>query len=246
MTVAPSMQNDLLVRWGVRENCGMEWINPIIILWIQTFERDYCYLRSSCRRNETASAGMICEQGRPMSWLRAVVMLRTLRLKGIWLLLKDSAIAWDNDNIAQQGAALSFFTVFSLSPLLILVIVLSSVGFGQEAASGHLVSQIRGLIGIDGANFVQSLITNAYQSGSNVLAAIVSVVMLLLGASAVFVQLRDSLNSNLARSAKTDGHHSRIPWGQAPLVCHDTGNRFPSAGIPYSQRSSGSNERLPE
>lgn len=121
--------------------------------------------------------------------------MRTPRLKNIWLLLKDSAIAWDDDNIGQQGAALAYFTVFSLSPLLILVIVLSSFGFGQEAASGHLVAQIRGLIGIDGARFVQSMITNAYESDSNVLAAIFSVVILLLGASAVFVQLRDSLNA---------------------------------------------------
>jgi membrane protein len=121
--------------------------------------------------------------------------MKTLRLKSIWLLLKDSAIAWDNDNVGQQGAALSFFTVFSLSPLLIIVIVLSSFIFGQEAASGHIVSQIRGLIGIEGASFVQSLITNAYKSDSSALAAIFSVVMLLLGASAVFIQLRVSLNT---------------------------------------------------
>jgi membrane protein len=121
--------------------------------------------------------------------------MKTLRLKSVWLLLKDSAIAWDNDNIGQQGAALAFFTVLSLSPLLILVVVLSSFGFGQAAASGHLVSQIRGLIGIEGAQFVQSLITNAYKSGSNLPVAIFSVVMLLVGASAVFISLRDSLNT---------------------------------------------------
>ncbi|MCX6122806.1 MAG: YihY/virulence factor BrkB family protein [Ignavibacteriales bacterium] len=121
--------------------------------------------------------------------------MKTFHWKNIWLLLKDSAIAWDDDNIGQQGAALSFFTIFSLSPLLILVIVLSSFGFGQEAASGHLVAQIRGLIGIEGAQFVQSLITNVYKSHSNVLATIFSVVMFMLGASAVFVQLRDSLNT---------------------------------------------------
>ena len=121
--------------------------------------------------------------------------MRGLRPRSAWYLLKDSAIAWDNDNIGTQGAALAFFTVLSLSPLLTLVILLSSLGFGHEAASGHLVSQIRGLIGIEGARFVQSLITNAYNSDANVLAAIFTVVMLLLGASAVFIQLRDSLNT---------------------------------------------------
>jgi len=120
--------------------------------------------------------------------------VKTFHLKNIWLLLKDSAVAWDDDNIGQHGAALSFFTIFSVSPLLILVILLSSLEFGKEAASGHLVSQIRGLIGIEGAQFVQSLITNAYKSQSNALAAFFSAVMLLLGASGVFIQLRDSLN----------------------------------------------------
>jgi membrane protein len=116
-------------------------------------------------------------------------------LKNLWLLLKDSAIAWDDDDIVGQGAALAYYTVFALSPLLILMIVLSSIGFGQQAASGHLVDQIRGLIGAEGARFVQSMITNAYQADSNALAAVVSMIMVLLGASAVFVQLRTSLNA---------------------------------------------------
>lgn len=121
--------------------------------------------------------------------------MKRLSIKGIWLLLRDSAIAWDSDSVGTQGAALAFFSVFSLSPLLILVIVLSSLGFGAEAASGHLVSQIRELIGVEGATFVQSLITNAYKSDSNFLVTLFSVIMILLGASAVFVQLRDSLNT---------------------------------------------------
>ncbi len=121
--------------------------------------------------------------------------MKALRLKGLWLLIKDSAIAWDNDNIGTQGAALAFFTVFSLSPLLIMVVVFSSLGFGHAAASGHLVSQISGLIGVEGAGFVQSLITNAYESDSNLLATIFSIAMVLLGATAVFVQLQDSLNT---------------------------------------------------
>jgi membrane protein len=116
-------------------------------------------------------------------------------LKNLWLLLRDSAIAWDDDDIITQGAALAYYTVFALSPLMILMIVLSSVGFGPQAASGHLVDQIRDLIGVEGAEFVQGLIKNAYRSDSNVLAAVLSIIMVLLGASAVFVQLQSSLNT---------------------------------------------------
>lgn len=114
--------------------------------------------------------------------------------KNIWHLLKDAAIAWDDDHVGEHGAALSFFTMLSLSPLLIIVVVLSSVGFGREAANGHLVSQIRGLIGTDGATFVQGLISNAYKADADLSAAAFSIVMLLLGATGVFIQLRDSLN----------------------------------------------------
>ncbi len=116
-------------------------------------------------------------------------------VKDIWRLFKDAGIAWDNDNIASQGAALAYFTVFSLSPLLIIVLVLSSFGFGPDAARGQLVSQIRGLIGTDAAKFVQSMIENAYESGASIPAAIFGIVALLLGATGVFVQLRDSLNA---------------------------------------------------
>ncbi|MEO8168598.1 MAG: YihY/virulence factor BrkB family protein [bacterium] len=116
-------------------------------------------------------------------------------MKDIWGLIKDSGIAWDRDNIWRLGAALAYFTVFSLSPLLILVIVLSSLGFGQDAARGHLVSQIRGLIGIDGAKFIQTMLENAYESGASIPAAIFGIVTLLLGATGVFVQLRESLNT---------------------------------------------------
>ena len=122
--------------------------------------------------------------------------MTTRWFKDLWLLMRDSAIAWDDDDLVEQGAALAYYTVFALSPFLILMIVLSSVGFGQEASSGHLVDQIRGLIGVEGAQFVQTLITNAYRADSNVLATVVSTIMVLLGASAVFVQLRNSLNAS--------------------------------------------------
>ncbi len=114
--------------------------------------------------------------------------------KNIWGLLKDAAVAWDDDNAAAQGAALSFFTILSLSPLLIIVVVLSSVGYGRDAANGHLVAQIRGLIGTEGASFVQGLISNAYKADTNISATVFSIIMLLLGATGVFIQLRDSLN----------------------------------------------------
>jgi len=117
------------------------------------------------------------------------------RTKEIWRLLKDSAVAWDEDNVARKGAALSYYTVFSLSPLLIIVTVLASIGFGRDAARGHLVSQINGLVGTEGAIFVQSLLENAYESGASIPAAVFGLVTLIIGATGVFVELRSSLNA---------------------------------------------------
>jgi membrane protein len=114
--------------------------------------------------------------------------------RDIWGLLKDAAVTWSDDHAGTLGAALAFYTMFSLAPLLIIVIVLSSFGFGQDAVRGHLDNQIQGLIGGEGARFVQHLIENAYKSNSSVLAAIIGIVALLIGASGVFVQLRESLN----------------------------------------------------
>ena len=77
------------------------------------------------------------EQTNERTTSRVIIAMKALRVKSLWALLKDSAIAWGDDDIGTQGAALAYFSVFSLAPLLILVIVLSSLGFGQAAASGR-------------------------------------------------------------------------------------------------------------
>lgn len=126
------------------------------------------------------------------------VSVYTISMKtanAVWMLLKDAALAWDRDNAWRIGAALAYFTVFSLAPLLIIAVVFSGVIFGRAAAEGQLVSQISGIIGMDGARFIESMIKNAYLSGSSLPATVISIVTVLLGATAVFVELREALNS---------------------------------------------------
>jgi membrane protein len=135
----------------------------------------------------------------------APALMKTLRLTNLWRLLEDSGIAWKEDNMAQHGAALTFFTVFSLSPLVVLIIALSSFGFGRGTTSGHLLIQVQRLIGTEAAQFVQGVLTTANESGSNIPATIFSVATLLLGTSAVYVQLRDSLNTIWHVKPKPEG-----------------------------------------
>jgi membrane protein len=117
------------------------------------------------------------------------------RVKAFWQLLKEAEAAWEQDNAWRIGAALAYFSIFSLAPLLIITVVVSGVVFGQKAAEGHLVSQISDLIGIDGARFIESMIRNIYVSGSSTSATVISIATILLGATAVFVELRSALNT---------------------------------------------------
>lgn len=117
-----------------------------------------------------------------------------MRPKEIGLVFRDAAISWNNDNVWRLGAALAYFTVFALAPLLLIVIATLGIVFGQDAAQGRVVAQISGLVGVEGGRMVETMIKNVYLSGANIPATIVGVVSLLLGASAVFVELRSDLN----------------------------------------------------
>jgi membrane protein len=93
-----------------------------------------------------------------------------------------------------MGAALSYYTVFSLAPLLVIVIGIAGLVFGEEAARGAVVEQLQGLIGDEGAGAINELIDNAGKTGTGIVATMVGVVTLLVGASGVFVELQDDLD----------------------------------------------------
>jgi membrane protein len=112
-----------------------------------------------------------------------------------WPLLKKAVQAWSDDYAPSMGAAIAYYTAFSLAPLLIIVIALAGLVFGQEAARGEIVGQLAGLMGEQSAQTVQSLLTttNQNQSGS-LMASIVGFVTLLVGASSVFGELQSGLD----------------------------------------------------
>lgn len=112
----------------------------------------------------------------------------------IWRLLRDTVNAWLDDRAPSMGAALAFYTLFSLAPLLIIVIAIAGAFFGQQAAQGEVVTQIEGMIGRQGAATVQAVIESARNPMSGLLAVIVGIVMLLITATTVFAELKDSLD----------------------------------------------------
>ena len=117
-----------------------------------------------------------------------------MQLRTIWPLLKDTFQEWQEDKVPMLAASLAYYTMFSLAPLLIIVIAIAGLAFGEEAVRGQVDDQIQGLVGSDGAEAIQTMIANAYQPTSGIFATIVSIVTLLLGASGVFAQLQESLN----------------------------------------------------
>jgi membrane protein len=115
--------------------------------------------------------------------------------KTIFDLLKETVAEWTRDNAAQLGAALAFYTALSLAPLLVLVVVMISLVFGTTSYTGEIVDGTRQMIGPDAANVIGSILENAGTSGSSILATVISIGMLMFGASAVFGQLKRALNT---------------------------------------------------
>lgn len=119
-----------------------------------------------------------------------------MKPKDVFKLLKDTVTEWNEDKVPLWAAALAYYTVFSLAPLLLIAIAIAGVAFGEDAARGEIVGQIQGLVGKEGATAIQSMIQNANRPGSGgTIATVVGVGTLLFGASGVFGQLQDALNT---------------------------------------------------
>jgi len=109
--------------------------------------------------------------------------------------LKEAGGEWVEDKASRLGAALAYYTVFSLAPLLVIVIAVAGFFFGPEAAQGQIAGQIRSVVGEEGAQAVQDMIKHAQHPGASALASAVGVVILLCGAAGLFGQLQDALNT---------------------------------------------------
>jgi len=117
--------------------------------------------------------------------------------RSIWRLLKETVDEWQQDKVDRMAAALAYYTLFSIAPLLVIAVAVAGAVFGQEAARGEVVTQIQGLLGKAGAEVVQTALANTQnpQAGNGIVPTLISTLVLIFGASGVFVQLQDSLNA---------------------------------------------------
>lgn len=114
---------------------------------------------------------------------------------GLWPLLKTAASDWLRHRSARLGAALAYYSVFSLGPLLLIVTAVAGLIWGGDAARGSIVTQFRGMLGESGSQAVEAMLQGASSSVAGGWSAVVGVVLLLVAAVGVVVQLKDALNT---------------------------------------------------
>jgi membrane protein len=130
--------------------------------------------------------------------------------KDIAGVLKAAALNWVNDYAQSMGAALAFYTMFSIAPLLLIVISVAGAVFGEEAARGEIFHQLDDMLGAHGASAVQGLLESAGKRADTVLAAAFGSALLFLGATSVFAELQDALD-RIWRAPKRASHSGL--WG---------------------------------
>lgn len=114
---------------------------------------------------------------------------------GAWRLLRETFRDWVADDVPQHGAALAFYAAFSLAPLLVIALSVAAMFFGEDAARGEVERQMHSLIGEQGSRAIQDMIINARRPVTGTWATVLSVGLLVFGASGVFGQLQSSLNA---------------------------------------------------
>lgn len=157
-----------------------------------------------------------------------------------WALLKGVTQAWLDDYVPSMGAALAYYTLFSLAPLLLIVISVAGLVFGQEAARGEIAIQLRALMGESGAGAVQALLVSVDRPSQGIAATLVGVLLLLVGATTVFGELQDSLD-RIWRVPARNQSNGWIALLRARLLSfwHDSGHWLLADGVAAVKRGTG-------
>lgn len=129
-------------------------------------------------------------------------MKKKFSFKLVWASLKESFKGFSDHKVTKLSASLAYFTTFSIGPLLIVLIFIAGKVLGEEAAQGSVFNQIKGFIGANGADQIQTIIKNAAINGKSGMPAVIGIVTLLIGATTVFGEMQDSINSIWGVKAK--------------------------------------------
>jgi membrane protein len=133
-------------------------------------------------------------------------MKKKITGKGLWQILKASFKGFVEDKVIKLSGSLAYFTVFSMGPMLIVIIFFADLFWGREAIEGTIYGQLKGFVGSDAAAQLQDIIKKASLSNKSTITAIIGSIMLLIGATTVFAEIQDSINTiwNLKAKPKTN------------------------------------------
>ena len=134
-----------------------------------------------------------------------------------WALARETLKSWSDDYASSMGAALAYYTMFSIAPLLLIVISVAGLFFGEQAARGEILDQLQGLMGVDGAQAVQALLASVNRPQAGVLATLFGIGALVLGATTVIGELQNALD-RIWRAPRRDAQSGLFKWFHSRLL----------------------------
>jgi membrane protein len=134
-----------------------------------------------------------------------------------WMLARETMTSWSEDYASSMGAALAYYTMFSIAPLLLIVISVAGLFFGEQAARGEILDQLQGLMGVDGARAVQALLASVNHPQAGVLATLFGIGALVLGATTVIGELQNALD-RIWRAPRGRDEASVMKWIRSRLL----------------------------
>ncbi len=148
--------------------------------------------------------------GRPAKEPWIGTRARSMTLSGLGIVFRRAIAGWWNDNVPHLGAALSYYTLFSLAPILIVAIAIAGLAFGDEAVRGEIVTQVDGLVGHQGGLAVQAMLQGVAKPSSSIPATIIGVITFFIGATGAFLELQSALNTIWRVKPKSGGSWLRV------------------------------------
>jgi membrane protein len=137
--------------------------------------------------------------------LRAHRTDTTMKIKPIWTLIKEAFSSWKQDYAPSMGAAIAYYTMFSIAPLLLIVISVAGMFFGADVVQGAVLSQLEGLMGKQGAEAIEEMLARVNRPEEGILGTVIGVVVLLIGASTVFAEIQGALDRIWRAPARKQG-----------------------------------------
>lgn len=120
--------------------------------------------------------------------------MKLTNVKTWWTVIKQTGASWSDDHVARLAAALAFYTVLSLAPLLVLTVAVAGFFFGEEAARGQIAGQLASIVGEQAGKGIQTVLSHANEPEGGTFGSILGIVVLIFGASGVFGELQSALN----------------------------------------------------